>query len=113
MRTVLRNKWRDHLRSPQACPLDTTLALCPEAVETNPIGDLEEAEYRSYLVGRALHLMQTEFHPTIWRACWEFVVGDRPAEDVARDLGITVNAVYHAKSRVLRRLRHELQGLLD
>jgi RNA polymerase sigma-70 factor (ECF subfamily) len=48
-----------------------------------------------------------------WQACWEFVVRDRPAAAVAAELGITVNAVYLAKSRVLRRLREELQGLLD
>jgi hypothetical protein len=30
---------------------------------------------------------------------------------VARDLGLTVNAVYLAKSRILRRIREELQGL--
>jgi hypothetical protein len=33
--------------------------------------------------------------------------------EVARDLGITVNAVYLARSRVLRRLHQELDGLLD
>jgi len=32
---------------------------------------------------------------------------------VAAALGITANAVYLAKSRVLRRLRRELEGLLD
>ena len=51
--------------------------------------------------------------PATWRACWEFVVSDRPAKEVAAELGLTVNAVYLAKSRVLRRLRHELVGLLD
>ena len=43
----------------------------------------------------------------------EFVVRDRPAADVAAELGISVNSVYLAKSRVLRRLREELAGLLD
>jgi hypothetical protein len=32
---------------------------------------------------------------------------------VAGRLGLTVNAVWLAKSRVLRRLREESQGLLD
>ena len=38
--------------------------------------------------------------------------GMAPAE-VARELGITLAAVYTAKSRVLHRLRQELQGMLD
>ena len=37
----------------------------------------------------------------------------RPAADVARELGLTVNAVVKAKSRVLNRLREEGAGLLD
>ena len=57
--------------------------------------------------------MKTEFQPTTWQACWEHVVTGRPAAAVAQQLGITVNAVYLAKSRVLRRLRQELEGLLD
>ena len=38
--------------------------------------------------------------------------GDLAAE-VAAELGISVDVVYSAKSRVLRRLRQELDGLLD
>ena len=40
------------------------------------------------------------------------VEGDAPA-DVAADLGVTPNAVYLAKSRVLRRLREEFASLAD
>lgn len=42
-----------------------------------------------------------------------FVVEGRPAKEVARTLAITTRAVYEAKARVLRRLRQELEGLLD
>jgi RNA polymerase sigma-70 factor (ECF subfamily) len=57
--------------------------------------------------------MEAEFQPTTWKACWEIVVAGRSPEEVAAELGITTNAVYVAKSRVLRRLRQELHGLLD
>jgi RNA polymerase sigma-70 factor (ECF subfamily) len=73
----------------------------------------EEGEYRQHLVARALELMQSELQTVTWRACWEFVVNDRSASEVAQALGISVNAVYLAKGRVLRRLREELAGLLD
>jgi len=41
------------------------------------------------------------------------VVDGRAANDVASDLGISVNAVYLARGRVLRRLREGLEGLME
>src|SRR5262249_51522646 len=41
-------------------------------------------------------LMQAEFPETIWRACWKQIVNDRPAAEVARELGISVNSAYLA-----------------
>ncbi len=78
--------------------------------------DLEEfwnAEYREHLVRKALEVMQTEFEPKTWRACWEHTVNDKTAAEVGLQLGMSEAAVYVAKSRVLRRLRQELAGLLD
>ena len=102
LRTILRNKWRDRQRR---APLP--LAGGEVALDQVPSPDaddmLDETEYRQFLVSRALEVMQAEFQPTTWKACWEHVVADRPAADVARELGITPNAVYLAKSRVLRR----------
>ena len=72
-----------------------------------------QIEYQQQLVNRALKLMEAEFEETTWKACWECVVSGKPAGVVARQLGLTVAAVYAAKSRMLRRLREELSGLLD
>lgn len=107
--TVLRNKWRERLRRGEpAAPLP------PDVPDPSPPpNDLEEAEYRSYIVNRALQLMKTGFEPQTWQACWECVVEGRPTAEVAVRLGMTTAAVLQAKSRVLRRLRQELSGLLD
>jgi RNA polymerase sigma-70 factor, ECF subfamily len=109
MRTILMNKWRDRPRRKPAGPLDT------EMQPLAPVDDdaLEEREYRLHVLGQALRLMSADFEPATWQACWETVVCDRPAAQVAAELGISVNAVYLAKSRVLNRLRQDLEGLLD
>jgi RNA polymerase sigma-70 factor (ECF subfamily) len=109
LRTVLLNRWRDHLRR-QAPPM-TGEAL--DEVEAQAEELFGEAEYRQHLLNRALQLMQSEFSPKTWQACWEHVVVGRPAADVAAQLGISVGSVYVAKSRVLCRLREELAGLID
>ena len=64
------------------------------------------------LMQRALELMRTDFQETTWRAFHATLHG-RPAAEVAAELGLSVPAVYAAKSRVLQRLREELAGLLD
>jgi RNA polymerase sigma-70 factor (ECF subfamily) len=73
----------------------------------------DEGEYRQQLVRQALQIMQAEFEPTTWKACWEATVSGRSAAEIAQELGVSVNVVYSAKNRVLSRLRQELAGLLD
>ena len=111
LKTVLMNAWRKHQRKAARAPAaDGNPDLIPD---TDPARLVDEAEHRDFLVRRALAVAQADFEPTTWKACWEFVVNDRPAADVAAELGISLNAVFLAKSRVLRHLRTELAGLLD
>ncbi len=108
LRTVLHNKWRK-----KRAKLPATSAGLPGVADREPAADIGEAEFQQQLTIRALQLMQAEFQPSTWKACWETVVCGRAPVDVARELGISVNAVYLARSRVLRRLRQELAGMLD
>jgi RNA polymerase sigma-70 factor (ECF subfamily) len=105
--TVVRNRWATVKR--QAAP---PVSLAVDVAEGDAAVEVEENEYRGYLIGRALRLMQAEFQPTTWQAFWQSAVCDRPAAEVGAELGMTVAAVYTARSRVLRRLRQDLGGLL-
>lgn len=110
LRTVAHNCWRNLWRR-AALPRvagDLTELAAPAADEP-----FWEVEYQQRLVGRALELMRAEFQPTTWQACWQSVVDGKPAAQVARDLGISVAAVYCAKSRVLSRLRQDLVDLWE
>ncbi|MCI0458635.1 MAG: sigma-70 family RNA polymerase sigma factor [Gemmataceae bacterium] len=113
LRTVLFNKWRENRRRATLPARQVDAAALARIVGPDNVEGLMEAEFQQYLAIRALQLMQDEFRPTTWKACWEHIVVGRPAVDVAQELEITVNAVYLATSRVLRRLRQELQGMLD
>jgi RNA polymerase sigma-70 factor (ECF subfamily) len=113
LRTVTLNKWRERQRR---LPEPTLGSSDPSLIDLPAPEDpatFEETEYRQHLARRALQLMQTEFAATTWKACWEVVVAGRRAAEVAAELGISVDSVYTARSRVLRRLRQELSGLLD
>ena len=112
LRTIVANKHRDHLRR----RLPTAIAA-PEHFDNrqtpDPAAVVSEKEYRELLVARALQLIQVDFQTVTWQAFWDTTVREQPAEAVAVRHGISVNAVYLAKSRVLRRLREELEGFLD
>jgi RNA polymerase sigma-70 factor (ECF subfamily) len=113
LKTVLMNRWRDGEKRAAVVSQETGHPAVAEANIQGQNLELEEAEYRELLVRRALEMMQREFKPATWKACWEQVVQGRSAAEVAKELGLSVNAVYVARSRVLRRLREYLDQLLD
>jgi RNA polymerase sigma-70 factor (ECF subfamily) len=110
LRTVTLNKTRDYLRRNKTRRQHESLKV----LETPPSADsiFTDAEFHQAIARRALELMKNEFEETTWRACWESTVRSRKATEIADELGISVNAVYLAKGRVLKRLRHELDGML-
>jgi RNA polymerase sigma-70 factor (ECF subfamily) len=111
--TVSLNKWRENQRKPVPSTSNAAGVDVPDPAAGDPAVELAEAEYRGLLIRRAQQLMQAEFPTATWKAYWDHVICGKPAAAVAAELGITVNAVYVAKCRVLRRLREELAGLLE
>lgn len=109
--TLMRNQRREDLRKrrPQDDGQDVEELADPDA----PALELELAEFHQHIVRQALRVMRSDFEESTWRACWESVVSDKSADEIAKELGITRNAVYKARSNVLRRLRQELAGILD
>ena len=57
--------------------------------------------------------IRLEFRPETWRTFEATVRDGDSSADVAERLGISVNAVLIAKSRVLKRLRQKAEGLID
>ena len=114
--TITRNKIADHWQLRQKNPeayggTDAQIWIANlKAHESTPQA---QSKTPASLHRRGLELIQSEFTPRTWKAFWRIVVdGCTPAE-VADELGVSVNSVYLAKSRVLRRLREELGDLLD
>jgi RNA polymerase sigma-70 factor (ECF subfamily) len=56
----------------------------------------------------AMDRVKGEFQETSWKAFWLTAVDGISAADVARQIGLSPGAVYVAKSRVLARLKDEV-----
>ncbi|MGO8691071.1 MAG: RNA polymerase sigma factor [Thermoguttaceae bacterium] len=116
LRTITRNKVTDHFRARQGHPsaqggTDAQAAMLgighPSAsgIENPPGAD-------AAILPQALQLVRAEFENRTWEAFWRAAIEGQLPADIAADLGMSVQAVYKAKSRVLRRLRGELGELL-
>jgi RNA polymerase sigma-70 factor (ECF subfamily) len=72
-----------------------------------------EREYEQRLFDWAAEQVRGHFQETTWRAFWMTAVEGRAATEAATELGLSVGAVYIAKSRVMARLRGEIQRIQD
>jgi RNA polymerase sigma-70 factor (ECF subfamily) len=72
-----------------------------------------DVEHNNHVCETLLSAVRSDFNQMTWDAFQQFAVEGRPAAEVARELGLTVNAVVKAKVRVLNRLREEAAGLLE
>jgi RNA polymerase sigma-70 factor (ECF subfamily) len=118
--TITRNKIRDRPQRPGATGAGGTdahrrLVEIPEeqSDEFIPLTDSDRASEKKGLCRRAIELIRVEFETRTWDAFWRAFVDLQAPAEIAADLGISVNAVYLAKSRILRRLREEYAALVD
>jgi RNA polymerase sigma-70 factor (ECF subfamily) len=109
LRTVTMNKWREKCRHAEPAG-DGSLGGLADGDSADEVWN---AEYQQVVMRRALEIMQADFQPATWKACWALVVEGRSAAEASKELGLTENAVYLAKNRVLRRLRAELGEFLE
>lgn len=110
LKTVFRNKLRERLRRRQPATCDESPALETLAA---PEDDSAEEEDRRLLLQRGLALIRPEFSDVTWQAFWQYAMCERAPAEVAQELNISTGTVYAAKSRVLQRLRLDLQLFLD
>jgi DNA-directed RNA polymerase specialized sigma24 family protein len=68
-------------------------------------------EYDQRVFSWAVDRVKGSFTDTTWQAFWQVSVEGKNARDVAKNVGISVGAVYIAKSRVLARLKEQIQLL--
>jgi len=72
-----------------------------------------DQEHDAHVARQLLQLLRPEFTESTWLAFRRQVMDEVKPRHVAAELGLTVNAVLIAKSRVLRRFREEIAGLVD
>ncbi|MEL7500716.1 MAG: sigma-70 family RNA polymerase sigma factor [Planctomycetota bacterium] len=110
----LRKFWRARDRRPQAkggTDFDTRLAQLEN--HSSELSQIWNREHDQFLLRQLLTLVEPQFAPNTWKAfCRVALDGAKPTV-VAEEIGISLNSICLAKSRVIRRLRQESEGLIE
>src|SRR5205085_1335360 len=72
-----------------------------------------DEEYERNLAALAMQRVQGEVQQATWQAFWQTAALGRNAREVGEALGMSAGAVYVARSRVLARLKEEVQRLQE
>jgi RNA polymerase sigma-70 factor, ECF subfamily len=115
LRRITQRKLIDRWRDPEPSAMGGTDArrMLDQVPDAIPDSAEQVANDKDLLTRRALELIRAEFEDRTWRAFWRTTIDERPSPEVAAELGMTKKAVRQAKCRVVRRVREELEGMLD
>lgn len=118
LRTILVNRLREFWRANRIRPAaaggsDFAQMLDQLADPDSGLSQLWDQEHDQHVARRLLAMIEPQFAPSTWQAFRRVVLDGARPDAVAAELGLSVNAVFIAKSRVLQRLRQEASELLD
>lgn len=113
--TVVRNKTIAALRRQRPGDRGTGDTQILNNVEARPIeaADAFELEVRRTAFQQAAERVRPQVQSATWEAFYRTSVLNRTIEETAKELGLSIGSVYAARSRVLARLRTEIEGLLE
>jgi RNA polymerase sigma-70 factor (ECF subfamily) len=118
LRTIVCSRTIDYWRAAGAHTQASGGSGATAALEqiADPDSDLNrqwDEEHDRYVLACLLDLVEEEFEPPTLRAFRRLAFDGASGAAVAEELGLSVAAVYVAKSRVLQRIRLEAAGLID
>jgi len=113
--TITRNKVYNFLSArrirPQGSGDTATNRMLASQPDTSDGSETWEVEYRRRLASLAMDHIKSEFQPNTWQAFWLTAVEGLPVAEVAQQVAMTAGAIYVAKSRVLARLKEEVEQM--
>ena len=115
--TITRSRVADHFRkgkrqpqSPGGTNFYRRLANMSDEELESSISQFIPPDAQLAALDRVIADIRPDFNEKSWAAFWRAIQGS-PSPEVAKELGMSANAVRSAKSRILRRIRELLGGL--
>jgi RNA polymerase sigma-70 factor (ECF subfamily) len=110
----LRDFWRSKRFSPKVKGTDDFGGVLDQLEDPeSALSKLWDAEHDEHVTRKLLEMIRPRFEEKTWLAFQRLALEGANVDEVAVELGLTVNAAFIAKSRVIRQLRLEGQDLLS
>jgi RNA polymerase sigma-70 factor (ECF subfamily) len=110
----LRGFWRAQRYRPKATGQEGFAHLLDQLEDTDSaLSRLWDKEHDEHVTRRLLELIRPRFEAKTWLAFQRVALEGMPVDETARELGISANAVFIAKSRVMHVLKETSRGLLE
>jgi RNA polymerase sigma-70 factor (ECF subfamily) len=118
LRMILAHRVRDYFRRQKYRPIatgDSDFQGRLDELESpdSALSRLWDREHDEHVAASLMQRVRGDFAPVTWQAFRRHVLEGEPAVQIAETLGLSLNSVLLAKSRVLKRLRQEAAGLVD
>ena len=118
LRTITVNCLRDHWKRRKRQPValgGTDFAAVIEQLSDpqSALSQLWDKEHNACVSAYLLNQIRSNTSESTWRAFQRFALDGLSADEVARELGVSANSVFIAKSRVMASLRKLGKGLIE
>lgn len=112
LKTVTVNRYRESIRKKSAKQSVASHSILEQLQPVEHAESTWDLDYARLLVARSMEVMKSDFAPSTWQALRKVVGQQMTVEQAAEETGVSIWTIYSAKSRLLKRLREELDGLL-
>ncbi|MDB2686446.1 sigma-70 family RNA polymerase sigma factor [Mariniblastus sp.] len=112
LRTVTLNKFRERRRK-KTLPFTDESASFVEGLASVPQAESTwDLDYGRLLLTQAMDQMQCDFEPATWQALLAVMRENLSVEQASKQHAVSPWTIYSARSRLMRRLRDQLDGML-
>lgn len=112
LRTVTLNKYRETWRRKSSQMVTATESMLDEISPVEVAQSTWDIDYARLLVAQTMEFMKSDFAESTWSALRAVISDGLTVEQAAEQSGVSQWTIYSAKSRLMKRLRQELKGLI-
>ena len=112
LRTVTLNKYRERRRIKTLPIVDESASFVEGLASVTHAESTWDLDYGRLLLTQAMDQMQCDFEPETWQALLAVMRENLSVEQASKQHDVSPWTIYSARSRLMRRLRDQLDGML-